>query len=76
MAKTKKKTQRQIIEARLNRYGYVQNVWAFQNYILRLGAIIHDLRQDGWDIITTYENKEGHRNCTYSLREHYEKENN
>lgn len=62
-----KNSQRKIIERKLKEQGYVDNVWAFNNYILRLGAIIHELRQDGWEIDTNYKNETGHRNCHYIL---------
>jgi len=44
------KTQRERVLDRLIVYGTVDNFWAFHNYILRLGAIIHGLRQDGYEI--------------------------
>ena len=28
---------------------YVDNFWAINNYILRLGAIIHQLTKEGWE---------------------------
>ena len=42
-----KKTQTQIVLDRINEVGYVDNFWAIQNYILRLGGIIYKLRKDG-----------------------------
>ena len=45
-----KKTQLQIVRERLEKYGYVDNFWAIKNYILRLGAVVYDLRQEGLEI--------------------------
>lgn len=41
-------TQKQKVINRLREVGYVDNFWAIQNYMLRLGAIIHDLTKEGW----------------------------
>lgn len=41
-----KKTQREIIEEELASEGYVANVWAIKKRILRLGAIICEIRRD------------------------------
>lgn len=40
-------SQRQKVLVRVYEVGYVDNFWAIENYILRLGAIIHGLRKDG-----------------------------
>ena len=40
-------TQLQRVKERITEVGYVDNFWAISNYILRLGAIIHELRRDG-----------------------------
>jgi len=42
------KTQKQRVIERIEEKGYVDNFWAFGNYILRLGAIIYELRKDGY----------------------------
>lgn len=45
----KHKTQeKQVIEV-LNEWGEVSRNWALQNYISRLGAIICDLKGNGWE---------------------------
>lgn len=44
------KTQRERVLDKLIAEGVVDNFWAFHNYILRLGAIIHGLRQEGYEI--------------------------
>jgi hypothetical protein len=41
-------TQKEKVIQQLESYGAVENVWAVHNYILRLGAIIHELKQEGW----------------------------
>ena len=38
-----KLTQKQIVYNRIKEVGYVDNFWAIDNYILRLGAVIYDL---------------------------------
>lgn len=45
-----KKTQRQLVLNRLQETGTVDNFWAIQHYILRLGAIICELRKQGMTI--------------------------
>lgn len=61
------KTQRQRVIEKLLKNGKVDNFWAFHNYILRLGAIIHTLRKDGVEITTHYKNIKGHKNCIYEV---------
>lgn len=43
-------TQREVVLKKLIEEGTVDNFWAFHNYILRLGAIIHGLRHEGYEI--------------------------
>lgn len=45
-----KKTQYEIVKEKLGRDGYVSNFWAISHYILRLGAIIKVLRDEGIEI--------------------------
>ena len=40
-------TQKEKVKNRIRKVGYVDNFWAIENYILRLGAIICDLRKNG-----------------------------
>lgn len=42
-------TQKQQVIGRLDSTKSVSNFWAIENYILRLGAIIHDLKAEGWE---------------------------
>ena len=39
--------QRNKVIDRIEEVGYVDNFWAIENYILRLGAIIYSLRKEG-----------------------------
>ena len=55
-----KKTQKERVVDRINEEGYVDNFWAFHNYILRLGAIIHDLSQEGWEFKRAYGKELGY----------------
>jgi len=50
----KKPTQEQIVEARLTRYGAINNLWAIDHHIWRLGAIICRLRVKGLKIEGEY----------------------
>lgn len=43
----KKKTQKERVLARIRETGFVDNFWAFHNYILRLGAIMCQLKKEG-----------------------------
>lgn len=40
-------TQEQVVLQRVKVIGYVDNFWAIENYILRLGAIICQLKKQG-----------------------------
>ena len=40
-------TQKEKVLDRIKEIGYVDNFWAIQNYMLRLGAIIHQLSKEG-----------------------------
>ncbi len=48
--------------------GKVSNFWAIDNYILRLGAIIHGLRQEGWEIDGAFGEGKNKKNFIYSLK--------
>lgn len=49
-----KTSQLKLVKDRLNEIGYVDNFWAIDHYILRLGAIIHILKRDGWNFKTAF----------------------
>lgn len=68
-----KKSQEQIVKETLAQHGFVTNFWAINNYILRLGAIIHELRKQGYKIVSAYgshvrgSNPKNKKNCYYML---------
>ena len=39
-------TQEEIVAAKLLKDGYVDNFWAIKNHILRLGAVIYNIRNN------------------------------
>lgn len=47
-----KKSQLEVVKARLLKHKQVSTIWAVEHYILRLSAIIFVLRKDGIDIKT------------------------
>ena len=53
-------TQEQRVIEHLNNYGEVDNFWAIENYILRLGAIIHSLRKKGYQINGRFGKERGY----------------
>ena len=55
-----KETQKKIVIEKLLRSGEVDNFWAISNYILRLGAIIYDLKKEGWEFRTGFGKKFGY----------------
>jgi len=60
-------TQTQIIKNRIEKYGFVENLWSIKNNIWRLGARVNELRNDGMKIDTIFKNKKGERNTKYLL---------
>lgn len=51
--KDKKNSQKHYILNHMRKYGFISPLVALREYgCLRLGARIHDLRDDGYDIIT------------------------
>ena len=51
-----KQTQRQWVEKTLKENGKITRNFALQNFISRLGAIICDMKADGWEIEATRNN--------------------
>lgn len=49
-----KKTQKEIVIEHLKKNKYFDPVQAFHIGMLRLGAVIHELKADGWNIDGTY----------------------
>lgn len=45
----RKGTQKQRVINHLKEFGRVDNFWAIENKMLRLGAIICQLKKEGWD---------------------------
>lgn len=64
------KTQKQRILAEFQKKGFISNIWAVRNYILRLGARINELREEGYDIEGAFEVKKGKKtkNFVYRLK--------
>ena len=64
-----RQTQKTRVIGKLREEGRVDNFWAFGNYILRLGAIIHGLREDGWHIDGGFGTGQNRKNYIYTLVE-------
>lgn len=47
-----KKTQKDIVIKQLLSTGYISRNWCLERFISRLGAIICDLKEEGWDFKT------------------------
>ena len=47
---TMRQTQRMWVEAQLREHGVITRNTALQNYISRLGAIVCDMKAQGWQI--------------------------
>lgn len=57
-------TQKQFVVKKLNTDGYITRNFALRNYISRLGAIICDLKSEGWNI----EGKNEDRDYIYEVK--------
>jgi len=73
------KTQEEIVLDRLLEKGEVDNFWAISNYILRLGAIICQLRKKGYVIEGIFGKERGKdkqfwKNYYYILKPRHEQE--
>lgn len=53
-------TQEQKVIDHIRLYGEVDNFWAIQNYILRLGAIIHSLKRKGYEFTGRFGKDRGY----------------
>lgn len=51
---SKKPSQKDRVIEKLRRDGEVDNFWAIENKILRLGAIMYELRDEGWEFHGMY----------------------
>ena len=58
-------TQKQVIISKLKEQGYVDNFWCVNNYILRLGAIICDLKKEGWEFRGKFGDNAHRKNFYY-----------
>lgn len=47
-----KKSQKDFVIKQLLDKGKISRNFALQNYISRLGALIFDLKEEGWDFVT------------------------
>ena len=65
----KKETQAEKVLRRIESVGYVDNFWAFHHYILRLGAIIFDLKKLGYEFESSYGKGKFKKNYYYRLKE-------
>jgi len=63
-----KLTQSERVVQQLNANGAVTNFWAIDNYILRLGAIICQLKKEGWDFETGYSEGQDRKNFKYTVK--------
>lgn len=62
-----KQTQLDRVVKKLNEEGSVDNFWAFNNYILRLGAIIFELKSQGWDFYGSFGTGRDRKNFIYRV---------
>lgn len=61
------KTQKTRVVDELNRTGRVNNFWAIDNYILRLGAIIYGLTKEGYEFNGSFGEGRERKNWTYKV---------
>ena len=75
----KKMTQHQKVKNRIAEVGYVDNFWDIENYILRLGAIVYQLRKEGMNLVGNFGSalgiKREYWKNYYYMTEEYQKEN-
>lgn len=63
-----KKTQEDVVVEKLMLDGHVSNFWAMENYILRLGSRINDLKKKGWIFETKWGEGSERKNYYYILK--------
>lgn len=61
-----RKSQQDVVIDKLTLDGHVSNFWAIENYILRLGAIICQLRKQGWEFETSWGKDSERKNYYYT----------
>lgn len=64
---SKENKQTKTVLARFGEVGYVDNVWCFNQHILRLGSIIYRLRAMGYDIKIDMHLKTDHNSHYYMI---------
>lgn len=62
-----KKTQEERVKEILRENGKISRNHCLQNYISRLGAIIFDLKEQGWDITGEWVKTERGKDFVYTL---------
>ena len=62
-----KPSQKQQVIRQLKENGEVSRNWALSNYISRLGAIIFDLKEEGWDLRGVWLKTEHGRDFIYEV---------
>jgi helix-turn-helix protein len=61
------KTQEEKVIEKLNLDGFVSNFWAINEYILRLGSVINNLKNKGWVFRTEWGEGQERKNYYYYL---------
>jgi hypothetical protein len=62
-----KQTQEQFVITHLKEHGKISRNFCLQNFISRLGAIICNLNQNGWDIQGNWVKTDNGRDYVYTL---------
>lgn len=60
-------SQKERVKRKLITTGSVNNFWAIKNYILRLGAVIFDLRREGLKIKGKFGTGKNRKNYYYYI---------
>lgn len=63
-----KKTQREIVIDELRKQGCITRNLALKLYITRLGAIINDLKKEGWEFESYYHKIEHGNDYVYKVK--------
>jgi hypothetical protein len=67
----KKETQIDFVKRIILTHGFITNFFAIENHILRLGAIVCELRKDGMDITSAYGAHVGGSNPKHKKNYYY-----
>lgn len=61
-------TKKLKVQNHLRRYSHITQLEAFNHYkAMRLAAIIFDLKEEGWEIVTEMQNENGSHFAQYVL---------